>query len=66
MTDSHNFFFLIKDREFPGGLVVKIPGFHCGDPVKFLVRKLRSCKLCCLAKEKIKYQEVPAKWKASI
>ena len=29
---SHNFFFLIKDREFPGSLVVRIPGFHCGDP----------------------------------
>ena len=29
---SHNFFFLIKDREFPGSLVVRIPGFHCNDP----------------------------------
>ena len=30
-------------RGFPGGLVVRIPGFHCCDPGS-VIGELRSCK----------------------
>ena len=32
------------DREFPGGLVVRIPGFLCFGLLQSLVRELRFCK----------------------
>lgn len=35
--------FKMKNRKFPGGLVVRIPGFHCCDPGS-VIGKLRSCK----------------------
>ena len=44
-------------REFPGGLVVRIPGFHCWGRVQSLVGKLRSCKPCGAAKKKKKICE---------
>ena len=39
--------------EFPGGLVVRIPHFHCRGP-QFLVRELRSHKPRGTAKKKKK------------
>lgn len=32
-------------KEFPGGLVVRTPCFHCSDQVQSLVWELRSCML---------------------
>ena len=41
--------------EFPGGLVVRTPCFHCQGPgSESLVRELRSCKLQAMAKKKKK------------
>ena len=42
------------DREFPGGLVVRIPGFRCFGLVQSLVRELRFCKSRSTAKKKKK------------
>jgi len=42
------------DKEFPGGLVVRIPGFRCFGLVQSLVRELRFCKSCSTAKKKKK------------
>ena len=44
------------DREFPGGLVVRIPGFRCFGLVQSLVRELRFCKSRSTAKKKKKMQ----------
>ena len=40
------------DREFPGGLVVRIPGFRCFGLGHSLVRELRFCKSHSTAKKK--------------
>ena len=40
------------DREFPGGLVVRIPGFLCFGLLQSLVRELRFCKSHGTAKKK--------------
>ena len=37
---------------FPGGLVVRILGFHCHGPGSIPVGKLKSCKLLSEAKKK--------------
>ena len=39
-------------KEFPGGLVVRILGFHCHGLGSSLEGELRSCKLCSMAKNK--------------
>ena len=39
-------------QEFPGGLVVRTPGFHCMAQFKSLIGELRSCKLHSTAKKK--------------
>ena len=45
----------ITKREFPGGPVVRIPGFHCsGAQVRSLVGELRSHKPWGAAKKKKK------------
>ena len=41
-----------RNREFSGGLVVRIPGFHCVAWVQALVRELRSHKQLGLVKKK--------------
>ena len=38
-------------REFTGGLLVRIPGFHCLGPCSSLVGELRSHKLHSMAKK---------------
>ena len=40
---------------FPGGLVVRILGFHCHGPGSIPVGKLKSCKLLSEAKKKKKF-----------
>jgi len=39
---------------FPGGLVVRILGFHCHGPGSIPVGKLKSCKLLSEARKKKK------------
>ena len=41
-----------RNREFSGGLVVRIPGFHCVAWVQALVRELRSHRQLGLVKKK--------------
>ena len=41
-----------RNREFSGGLVVRIPGFHCVAWVQALVRELRSHRQLRLVKKK--------------
>ena len=41
-----------RNREFSGGLVVRIPGFHCVAWVQALVRELRSHRQLSLVKKK--------------
>ena len=43
------------DREFPGGLVVRIPGFLCFGLLQSLVRELRFCKSHGTAEKKKKH-----------
>ena len=53
-TDIKNCFI----REFPGGLVVRIPAFAIAMArVRPLVGELQPLKLWCLAKKKVLYQE---------
>ena len=42
---------LLQNRDFPGGLTVRIPGCHCCGPGSFLVKEMRSCKLHGTAKK---------------
>ena len=41
-----------RNREFSGGLVVRIPGFHCVAWVQALVRELRSHRQLGVVKRK--------------
>lgn len=44
-------------REFPGGLVVRIPAFTATAQVRPLVGELKSLKLWDMAKKKVLYRE---------
>jgi len=44
-------FKMASTGEFPGGSVVKVPVSLLRVRVQSLVREVRSCKLCCMAKK---------------